>query len=118
MPPSLVVLVVKVLVVLHEVSFHLVKVQFVLNFLWDLMYWLLEHSTDYLNSSIPRMPRKVSPRLIIIVSIQPEISFILRDHFSFLLGTYFYVIGINFDKTHFICIWVNLSKFKMIITSG
>ena len=31
--------------------------------------------------------------------------------------TYFYVIGISFDKTHFTCIWVNLSRFKMIITS-
>ena len=37
---------------------------------------------------------------------------------SALLGTYFYVIGLSFDKTHFICIWVNLSRFKMIITSG
>ena len=35
-----------------------------------------------------------------------------------LLGTYFYVIGISFDKTHFTCIWANLSRFKMIITSG
>ena len=35
-----------------------------------------------------------------------------------LLMTYFYVIGIFFDKMHFTCIWVNLSSFKMIITSG
>ena len=35
-----------------------------------------------------------------------------------LLGTYFYVIDISFDKTHFICNWLNLSRFKMIITSG
>ena len=35
-----------------------------------------------------------------------------------LLWTYFYVIGISFDKTHFTYIWVNLSRFKMIITSG
>ena len=35
-----------------------------------------------------------------------------------LLGTYFYVIGISFDKMHFTCIWVNLSRFKMIITNG
>ena len=34
-----------------------------------------------------------------------------------MLRTYFYVIDISFDKTHFICVWVNLSKFKMIITS-
>ena len=39
--------------------------------------------------------------------------------FYFILsGTYFYVIGISFDKTHFTCILVNLSRFKMIITSG
>ena len=30
----------------------------------------------------------------------------------------FYVIGISYDKTHFTCIWVNSSRFKMIITSG
>ena len=35
-----------------------------------------------------------------------------------LLGSYFYVIGISYDKMHFTCIWVNLSGFKMIITSG
>ena len=35
-----------------------------------------------------------------------------------LLGTYFYVIGISFDKMHSTCIWVNLSRFKIIVTSG
>ena len=35
-----------------------------------------------------------------------------------LLRTYFYVIGISFDKMHFTYILVNLSRFKMIITSG
>ena len=35
-----------------------------------------------------------------------------------LLGSYFYVIGISYDKTHFTYIWVNLSRFKMIILSG
>ena len=34
------------------------------------------------------------------------------------LGSYFYVIGISYDKMHFIGIWINLSWFKMIITSG
>ena len=32
-----------------------------------------------------------------------------------LLGSYFYVIGISYDKTYFTCIWVNSSRFKMII---
>ena len=35
-----------------------------------------------------------------------------------LLRIYFYVIGISFGKTHFTYIWINLSRFKMIITSG
>ena len=35
-----------------------------------------------------------------------------------LLTTYFYVIDISFDKMHFTYIWVNISRFKMIITSG
>ena len=34
------------------------------------------------------------------------------------LRKYFYVIGISFNKMYFICIWINLSMFKMIITSG
>ena len=34
-----------------------------------------------------------------------------------LLGSYFYVIGILYEKMYFTCIWVNLSEFKMIITS-
>ena len=35
-----------------------------------------------------------------------------------LLGSYFYVIGIFYDKMYFTCIWINLSEFKIIITSG
>ena len=37
---------------------------------------------------------------------------------SIVLGSYFYVIDISYDKTHFTCIWVNINRFKMIITSG
>jgi len=35
-----------------------------------------------------------------------------------MLGSYFYVIGVSYDKMHFTCIWVNSSRFKMIIRSG
>ena len=35
-----------------------------------------------------------------------------------LLDSYFYIIFISYDKAHFTCIWVNLNRFKMIITSG
>ena len=34
------------------------------------------------------------------------------------LRKYFYVIDISFNKMYFICIWINLSMFKMIITNG
>ena len=37
---------------------------------------------------------------------------------SIVLGSYFYVIDISYNKTHFTSIWVNISRFKMIITSG
>ena len=35
-----------------------------------------------------------------------------------LLGSDFYVIDISYDKTYFTYIWVNLSRFKIIITSS
>ena len=41
----------------------------------------------------------------------------LRVTFSNLLGSYFYIIDISYDKMHFTSIWVNLSRFKIIITS-
>ena len=34
-----------------------------------------------------------------------------------LLGSYFYVIDISYDKMHVTCIWVNLSRSKTIIIS-
>ena len=34
-----------------------------------------------------------------------------------MLGSYLYVIGISYDKTHFTYIYVNSSRSKMIITS-
>ena len=86
MPLLLVVLAMKALVMLCGVSSHLVwplKVWFILNFLQDLVYWLSEHSTDYLSGSRSRVPRKISPRSVVIVPIRPEIPSILRDHFGF-----------------------------------
>ena len=35
-----------------------------------------------------------------------------------LLGSYFYIIGISYEKMHFTCIWANSSRSKMIITGG
>ena len=86
MSPLLVILVVKTLVALYGVSSYLVwplKIWLILNFLKDLVYWLLEHGTDYLSSSTPRMPREISSRSVLIVPIRPKIPSILRDYFSF-----------------------------------
>ena len=60
-PSLLVVLAMKTLVALRGVSSYLVrplKVWLALNFLQDLVYWLSEHSINYLSSSRPRMPVK------------------------------------------------------------
>ena len=37
---------------------------------------------------------------------------------KFLLGSYFYVIGITYEKMYFTCTWINSSRSKMIVTSG
>ena len=42
---------------------------------------------------------------------------ILITYHTILLCSYFYVIGISYDKMHFTCIWINLSRFKIITTS-
>ena len=63
----------------------------------------------------------IQPNLSVWVSLASTLSSIgaiLKQEFKILLGTYFYVIGISFDKTHFTCILVNLCRFKMITTSG
>ena len=88
-PLLLVVLAMKTLVAFRGVSSHLVwplKVWLILNFFQDLVYWLSEHSIDYLSISRSRMPRKISSRSVVIVPIRPEIPSILRDHLSFLIS--------------------------------
>ena len=40
-----------------------------------------------------------------------------NDQNTHVLGSYFYVIGISYDKMHFTYICVNSSRSKMIITS-
>ena len=46
------------------------------------MHWFLKHRANHLSSNRPRLPSKVSSRPIIIVSVQPEISPILKDNLS------------------------------------
>ena len=78
----LVVLAMETLIALHKVSSHLVwpfKVWLILNFFLNLMHRLTKHCANHLSSSKPRLPSKVSPGLVIIVPVRPEIPLILRD---------------------------------------
>ena len=73
-------------VALHWVFFHFVwlfKVWLTLNLFQDLMHWFLEHSANHLGSNKPWLPSKVSSGLIIVISVRPEISYILRYNLSF-----------------------------------
>ena len=86
MPPLLVVLAVKVLVTLRGVSSYLIwpfKVWLILKFFQDFVYWFSEHNTNYLSISSSRVPSKISLRSVVIVSIRPEIPFILRATLAF-----------------------------------
>ena len=46
------------------------------------MYWFLEQRVNHLSSGRPRLPNNVSPRPVIVVSIQPEIPHLLRDNLN------------------------------------
>ena len=81
----LVVLAMKVLVVLHKASSHLIwpfKIWLILNLLQDLMHWFPKHRANHLSSSRPKLPSKVSSKSIVVVSVRPEIPHILRDNLS------------------------------------
>ena len=85
MSSFLVVLAMKTLVALHEVSSHLVwpfKVWLILDFLQYLIYWLSEHCVDHLRSHRPRLPNKIPLGFVIIVFVLPEIPLVLRDNLS------------------------------------
>ena len=69
----------------HGVSCHLIwpfEEWLVLDLLQNLVYWLLEHSINYLPVSRFRLPCKVPPRSVIIVPVPPEIPYLLRDNLS------------------------------------
>ena len=68
----LMVLAMKTLVASHEVSSHFVwlfEIKLILNFLQDLMYWLLEHYVNHLRSHRPRLPCKIPLGFVMIVSV-------------------------------------------------
>ena len=79
------VLAMKALIALHWVTSHLIwpfKEWLILYFLQDLVYWFSEYLVNHLSSDRPWLPNKVSPRPVIVVSVWPEISHLLRDNLS------------------------------------
>ena len=87
--PFLVVLAVKALVAPQRVSTHSAwpsKIWLAFYLLQNLMYWFAEYSIDCLRSCKPRLPSKIPPRSVIVVTIRPKIPPLLRDNLTFSLA--------------------------------
>ena len=72
MPPLLVVLTMKALIMPQEVSSYLVwlfEVWLVLDLLQDLMHWFLEHSVNRLRGCRPKLPSKIPLGSIIVIAV-------------------------------------------------
>ena len=79
----------KILVVLHRVSSHLVwlfEVRLILDFFQDLMHWFLEHRIDHLRSHTSSLPSKIPLGSVIVVMVKPEIPHVLRDNLTLSLA--------------------------------
>ena len=86
MPVVLVVLAIKVLIVPHGLSRHLIrpfKVWLFLDFFQHPMYWFSEYNIDSLCVGYPRLPYKIPPRTVVVISVRPEIPHLLRDNLLF-----------------------------------
>ena len=46
------------------------------------MYWLSKYRVNHLRSHILRLPSKILSGPVIIVSVRPEIPYVLRDNLS------------------------------------
>ena len=82
-PMILMIMAIKVLVMLHRISCHLIhppEERLVFNLLQDLLYWLSKYSINRLGVGRPRLSNKVSPRSVVLDLIRPEILHLLRDH--------------------------------------
>ena len=83
MSVGLVVLAIKVLITPHGFPRHLIrplKVWFVPDFLQHPMYWFSEHSTNSLCVGSSGLPYEISSRVVVVVSVKPEIPHLLRDN--------------------------------------
>ena len=81
----LVVVAIKALIAPHRISCHLIwpfEEWLILNLFQHLVHWFSEHNINSLRVGSSRLPSKVSLWPVIIVSIRPEISPLLKDNFS------------------------------------
>ena len=81
----LVVVAIKALIVPHGISCHLIwpfEKWLILNLFQHLAHWLSEHNINSLRVGSSRLPSKVSLWSVIIVSVRPEISPLLKDNLS------------------------------------
>ena len=79
------ILAIKVLIVPHGVSCHLIwpfEEWLILTLLQNLMHRLLEHHVNRLSIGRPWLPSKVPPRSVVVVSVRPEIPYLLRDNLN------------------------------------
>ena len=84
----LVALAIKVLIALRGLSHHLIwppKVWLVIDFLYHLMHWFPEYSTDSPCIGCLWLPCEISPQAIVVISVWPEIPPLLRDNLLFSL---------------------------------
>ena len=84
-PPLLVILAVKALVVPQGIFSQFVwsfEVWLVLNLFQDLVHWFSEHSVNCLRSCKPRLSSKIPSRSVIVIVVRPEISPLLRDNLT------------------------------------
>ena len=81
----LVVVAIKALIAPHRISCHLIwtfEEWIILNLFQHLVHWFSEHNINCLRVSSSRLPSKVSSWSVIIVSVRPEISPLLKDNLS------------------------------------
>ena len=89
MPLLLVVLEMKALIVPQRVSTHLVQpfeVWLILDLLQNLIHWFSEHSVNPLRWCKPSLPSKILPGSVIVVTVRPEISNLLKDSLTLSLA--------------------------------
>ena len=81
----LVVVAIKALIAPHRISCHLIwpfEEWLILNLFQHLVHWFSEHNINSLRVGSSRLPSKVSLWSVIIVSVRPEISPLLKDNLS------------------------------------